>query len=278
MLKISRPRFWLYEAGTFGIGYVASMATMRELLRPEALLWFLFFLIPANLLIYGVNDIFDYETDKLNPKKVEYEALVEPHERKTLFTVIAILVLLFIPIILKLSLLPAISLFLFFFFAIFYSAPPIRAKARPFFDSFFSAGHYVATGAFGYVLLSGKSFPWIAILAGVSWAISMHAYSAVPDIKADSAAGLKTIATKTGEKNTLYLCATLYTISGILFSGIIGPKAFLFTLIYLGIVYLSLQAKNDEDLWRLYKIFPIVNFLVPTIATIIFMAQTFADK
>jgi len=254
------------------------MATMRELLRPEALLWFLFFLIPANLLIYGVNDIFDYETDKLNPKKVEYEALVEPHERKTLFTVIAILVLLFIPIILKLSLLPAISLFLFFFFAIFYSAPPIRAKARPFFDSFFSAGHYVATGAFGYVLLSGKSFPWIAILAGVSWAISMHAYSAVPDIKADSAAGLKTIATKTGEKNTLYLCATLYTISGILFSGIIGPKAFLFTLIYLGIVYLSLQAKNDEDLWRLYKIFPIVNFLVPTIATIIFMAQTFADK
>jgi 4-hydroxybenzoate polyprenyltransferase len=29
----------------------------------------IYFTYPANLLVYGVNDIFDYETDKLNAKK-----------------------------------------------------------------------------------------------------------------------------------------------------------------------------------------------------------------
>jgi lycopene elongase/hydratase (dihydrobisanhydrobacterioruberin-forming) len=45
-----------------------------------------YFLISANIWIYGINDIYDYETDKLNPKKTEgYEALVTPPEQKSLW-------------------------------------------------------------------------------------------------------------------------------------------------------------------------------------------------
>ena len=38
-----------------------------------------YFLIPANILIYGINDIFDYDTDKLNPKKGTYEAFIDEY-------------------------------------------------------------------------------------------------------------------------------------------------------------------------------------------------------
>lgn len=50
---------------------------------------------------------------------------------------------------------PTIIAFLaFLFFAGQYSAKPIRAKGRPGRDSFFSAGHYIATAAFGFFLIN----------------------------------------------------------------------------------------------------------------------------
>ena len=45
-------------------------------------------LLRRNLLIYGVNDIYDYETDKLNEKKNTYETLVTPGLRSKLWLAI----------------------------------------------------------------------------------------------------------------------------------------------------------------------------------------------
>ncbi len=75
VLRISRPRFWIYELGPYMIGVLGAILTSQQS-RETINLWrvFLFgfyFLIPANIWIYGINDIYDYETDKLNPKKVE---------------------------------------------------------------------------------------------------------------------------------------------------------------------------------------------------------------
>jgi 4-hydroxybenzoate polyprenyltransferase len=47
-----------------------GISTLRDNII-QVLLFGLYFLIPANIRIYGINDIYDYETDKLNPKKVE---------------------------------------------------------------------------------------------------------------------------------------------------------------------------------------------------------------
>lgn len=106
-----------------------------------------YFLVPANIWIYGINDIYDYETDKLNPKKQGYEALVEPKEHKKLWTRILATSLPFL-FVLPLSITTYISFLLFLFFSAQYSATPIRAKGRPVLDSLFSAGHYIATAAF----------------------------------------------------------------------------------------------------------------------------------
>jgi 4-hydroxybenzoate polyprenyltransferase len=165
ILNISRPRFWLYEMGTYFIGVLVATSFLDNFLRPEILVFALFFLIPANILIYGVNDIFDYETDKLNPKKVEYEALLVPEKHKAVWIWILSTNIPFLIYAFTLSAKTGIYLLIFYFFAVFYSATPIRAKIRPFFDSLFSAGHYIFTGVFGYFLAGGEGFPLVGFIA-----------------------------------------------------------------------------------------------------------------
>jgi len=270
ILSISRPRFWVYEFGTFSFGALAAFTPFSELLAFPVLFFAFYFLIPANILIYGINDIFDYETDKLNPKKNEYEKLLEPKNQKKVWYWIIFTNLPFIIGAFWLPFPALISFFIFIFFASFYSAKPIRAKAIPFLDSLFSACHYIATGVFGYYLLGGVSFPTIGVTAGILWAIAMHAYSAVPDIKADEDAKLSTIATTLREHGTLWLCITFYGTSAYLGFTKLGLGILLYGLVYIGLMILSLKKVKHGglNLFNLYKIFPYINILAGAVMTI----------
>lgn len=267
LLKISRPRFWIYEIGPYivGVSAAAGFATEPWLLIPT-LIFFLFFTYPANIYIYGINDIFDYETDKLNPKKVQYESLVMPDEWPKLWRNIILFCLPFLIygfFVLKIEAL--IAFLAFFFFAGFYSASPIRAKARPFLDSIFSAGHYIATAVFSYLMISNflnQQISWtnlsICTFAGMFWAIAMHAYSAVPDIQADRDAKLETIATKLEKNKTIILCAVLYALSGILAFQFLGIISIILSAVYVIFMLKSLKT-TDEELFKIYTYFPKIN-------------------
>lgn len=320
VLRVSRPRFWLYLFGPFLIGIVAAiriedwlrldfLARLRALRyfqeglfagipllisnlwqeQPELLfgiagmtvLLLGYFLFPANLLVYGVNDLFDAETDALNPKKQGYESrLTEkriPHLiiyivlAQAPWILLALSSLMFSPFS-PMAVVPGLLLCLFFFFAIFYSAPPIRAKARPFIDSAFNI-LYLFPGLISYVSLSPAlngfqmefRFPWLATLAGACWCMAMHAYSAVPDIEADTRARLRTIATELGARKTLILCSMLYTTSAIIACFIIDSTALRSIFLLLGAVYVILMRISlirKDDLMPVYKRFPLVNTLV----------------
>jgi lycopene elongase/hydratase (dihydrobisanhydrobacterioruberin-forming) len=269
LLTISRPRFWIYELGPYVVGIAAaSQGEHHVWLLFPVLLYLIFFLYPANIYIYGINDIFDYETDKLNPKKVSYESLVEPHEWKKLWTHILIISAPFLLYALFTLPIPAlVALLAFFFFAGFYSAKPIRAKARPVLDSIFSAGHYVATGVFSYILvrdLLDIDIAWgplaLCVAAGMSWALSMHAYSAVPDIEADKGAKLSTIATTLGKRGTIILCAFLYALASALVFQYIGIVSVVLGSVYLFLMAISLRT-TEEQLFKVYTYFPTINTL-----------------
>lgn len=269
LIKISRPRFWIYEIGPYIIGVLAAAQSEHEVwLMPLTIIFFIFFTYPANIYIYGINDVYDYDTDKLNPKKISYESLVMPDEQKGLLKHITYTTLPFLIFsLIFLSTQSLIFLLAFLFFAGFYSATPIRAKARPVLDSIFSAGHYIATAVFSYILISNlleKPISWLTVsilsCAGMFWAVAMHAYSAVPDIKADSDAGLSTIATKFGKKYTVILCALLYISSGILSFSHLGYISILLTIVYVLFMTISLRA-NEDKFFKIYKLFPIVNTL-----------------
>ena len=275
VLRISRPRFWLYEAATFGlVGTVSALNGFSFFSDWRYWIFALYFLIPANILIYGINDIFDYETDKLNPKKGDdaYEALVPPERQHSLWKWILftnIPFFFFVPLSLPLIL----SFFAFVFFASFYSAEPIRAKAKPVIDSLFSAGHYVATGVFGYFLAGGESFPFIGIIAGMLWAVAMHAYSAVPDIKADLQAGLQTIAIMIGEKRTIALCWFFYTLAGYLVKDIIPFASIVGVATFSYFMWRSQRAKTPEALFKLYTYFPLINTIIGALVSMELFAK-----
>ena len=260
LFRLSRPRFWMYVFGPFIVGALIASDSPRDYLSLQNLLWALFFLFPANLLIYGANDIFDFETDVLNAKKRGYEDLVPPDERKTLWKKIALFCLPFLPF---LAFTPRncwLAMAGFLFFSLFYSAPPIRAKARPITDSVFNV-LYIFPGVFGYFLAGGANFQFSIFLAAWMWAMAMHAYSAVPDISADKEANVPTVATFLGIRGTLFFCWILYLLAALLTFPVLGWLSLVLGAIYSILMIRSLKANSENGVMKIYRSFPLVNTL-----------------
>ncbi len=223
----------------------------------------LYFTFPANFLLYGVNDLFDYETDKHNPKKQHYELLLKPADQRRLIKAIW---LWNVPLLTGwlISAIPTPArwgLIGFVFFGVFYSAPPIRAKAKPLIDSFFNI-LYIFPAIISYGLLTSQYPPMMLLVAAALWCMAMHAYSAVPDIAADKKAGLSTIATRLGQRNTLLFCLAGFIISAAVAFNSLGTFSIAAGLIYAGMVVASLVNPNRNHVLKLYKWFPLINMVV----------------
>jgi 4-hydroxybenzoate polyprenyltransferase len=258
LLKVSRPRFWFYVLGPYLVGLVAGAGELSELVNPIYLLIGLYFTFPANLLIYGVNDIFDYETDRLNAKKDEYETLVEPDSRGRIWIAITVTNLPFAAIFFFANFAASAAVIGFLFFSVFYSAPPIRAKTKPFLDSAFNI-LYAMPGLLGYSLLSGE-FPPVAIaIAAMCWTAAMHAYSAIPDIDADKEAGISTIATVCGAYGTIAICLVLYAASAVLSAPYLGFASVTLGSAYVLLMLASFVSARSGRIFKLYKAFPLIN-------------------
>ncbi len=260
LLKTSRPRFWIYLLGPALIGMISALSVNGQWTW-AAIGILLVFTFPANLFIYGVNDVFDQETDRLNPKKQGYEQLLDPKKTRVLFFAIGASLIPFLGVLLMLPRSANISFLIFIFLGAFYSAPPIRAKAKPFLDALFNC-LYLLPALVAWFAFGGGALHWPLVIAGGAWCMAMHAYSAVPDIAVDRASGIRTIATFLQKKGTLYFCTVLYLMSARIASFSIGNIALLFGLVYLVLMFVSLQAKTAEELFRVYRFFPWINTLI----------------
>ncbi|NOT47594.1 MAG: prenyltransferase [Acidobacteria bacterium] len=261
LIQVSRPRFWLYVLGPYLVGLAAGASSRSDFASIAVAAFAVYFLFPANLLIYGVNDIFDFETDKLNPKKQDYELLVTPAERRGLVLAIAVLN---VPFIIAAFFLNGVAIFAmtgFLLLSVFYSAWPIRAKAIPIVDSMFNA-LYVMPGVFGYGIMTGNLPPVLAMAAAFLWTMAMHAYSAIPDIASDRQAGVETVATFLGKYGTILFCSACYLGSAIFAFPLLGIFAGLFGLIYLTLMALSVFGRNSSGIFGIYRHFPTINSAV----------------
>ncbi|MFZ0441910.1 MAG: prenyltransferase [Methanobacterium sp.] len=228
LFKVSRFRFWIYTGGTYVVGYALGFTALPDFFRPEYYLYLFYFFIPANIFIYGVNDYWDEETDILNPKKDEKEYRVKNAERKKLLNAIY-LVTGFSLILMVFQNLPEKIIFtIFLLLSYFYSAKPLRFKEKPFLD--FSSNYlYIMPGIFAYYLAS-HSIPSLIILVGAYLHISaMHIFSAIPDIKYDTDAGITTTPVFIGEKASLILCLIFWLGLSIIVVNLAGyyPLSFL---------------------------------------------------
>ncbi len=221
----SRPLSWVNTAFPFAAAY---FVTTREV-DLTLVLGTLYFLIPYNLAMYGINDVFDYESDLRNPRKGGVEgALLDPAVHRA--TLIAALVT-NVPFLVYLfavgSVLSGAVLVLSVFAVIAYSAPRLRFKERPFLDSFTSSTHFVSPAVFALTLAEAVFTPalWALLAAFFLWGLASHAFGAVQDIIADREGGISSIATVIGAKATVRLSFLAYVLAGALLIGIGLPGA-----------------------------------------------------
>ncbi|MFB6122583.1 MAG: prenyltransferase [Haloferacaceae archaeon] len=262
LLRTSRPRFWLYLAGPVLVGAVYGAESLADLRSVRTVALVAYFLVPANVLLYGVNDVFDADADAENPKKADREVRYAG-DRLVPAAVVASAVLGG----LLLTTLPAVAGAAFAAFlalALGYSAPPVRFKARPFLDSL-SNGLYVLPGVVAYAALAGSLPPLPALVGGWLWTMGMHTFSAIPDIEADRRAGIRTTATVLGTRRTYWYCGLCFLAAAGVF-GVLHPGL----AVALGVypVVVAAIARSDVAVTRAYWWFPAINTVVGGVLTL----------
>lgn len=270
----SRPISWVNTAYPYGLAYwLASGDTGTNL-------WIgvLFFLIPYNLLMYGINDVFDYESDLRNPRKGGIEgALLEP--RWHAITVKAA-VWSCVPFVIFLTLvgnsLSTGWLYLTLFMVIAYSAKGLRFKEKPFLDSLTSSSHFFGPMIFGLALAEINLLDpviLVSIFAFLLWGAASHAFGAVQDVRADREAGIKSIATVIGARATVRLALAGYLVAAILLTTLQWPLALaaLASVPYLAILapFWNITDETCEKANRGWKKFIWLNFFAGAIITLL---------
>lgn len=208
---ISRPISWPNTAYPFAATYIIAGGNIDATL----LLGTLYFLIPYNLLMYGVNDVYDYESDIKNPRKGGIEGMREARAfhptilKAAIWSNIPFLIYLF----LQGTIVSRFVLAAVVFFVIAYSLKGLRFKEKPVLDSITSSLHFVGPMVYALSLVGFSSQAWIVVAAFFVWGVASQAWGAVQDIIPDRAGDLKSIATFLGARRTVWLALILYMIA-----------------------------------------------------------------
>lgn len=275
LFTVSRPISWVNTAFPFGAGYL--------LLGGEVDLVFiigsLFFLIPYNLLMYGVNDVFDYESDLRNPRKGGLEGAVEEKQFHPVILIACAVAT--VPFIIALGVLLStptfITLLAVLFFVVAYSIKGLRFKEVPILDSITSSLHFVGPLVVAMALFD---FPLQVIPYAVAfflWGMASHMFGAVQDIIPDRKGGLQSIATVFGARGTTILSLALYTLaSGIVFlQGGLSMVVGIVGLAYVVNVapYLRVTDKTSAITNKGWKRFLWINYAVGAIITLVLLVS-----
>lgn len=255
LFVVSRPVSWLNTAYPFAAGYFV--------LQPSVDLLFivgtLFFLIPYNLLMYGVNDVYDYESDIRNPRKggMEGAKSAKALHRPILIAATLTTVPFLIALLILGNPLANLTLAIVVFFVLAYSIKGLRFKEIPLLDSVTSSIHFVGPLVYALTLVGFETEAWPLLLAFFLWGMASHAFGAVQDIIADREGGLASIATILGAKRTVRFAAVLYLLSSVILISHSTPAAIVGVvgLIYVANIapYLSIsdaQAERANTAWR----------------------------
>ena len=215
LVMSSRPLSWVNTAFPFAAGYL--MTTHRVDLT--FIVGTLFFLIPYNVAMYGINDVFDYESDLRNPRKGGLEGAVLDRRlhRLTLWVALATNLPFLVFLVIVGSPLSWLVLAVSMFAVVAYSLKGLRFKEIPFLDSVTSSTHFVSPAIYGLVLAGAVFTPalWLILAAYFLWGVASHAFGAIQDIQADREGGLASVATVMGARFTARFALGAYFLAGV---------------------------------------------------------------
>ncbi|GAA1992369.1 prenyltransferase [Microbacterium pumilum] len=273
LLVSSRPVSWINTAYPFAAAYLLAARQVDATL----VIGTLFFLVPYNLAMYGINDVFDYESDLRNPRKGgAHGAVLDIRLHRLILWAAALSCLPFVVYLVIVGspwswLVLAASLF----FVVFYSAPPLRLKEVPFADSITSSIHFFSPAVYALVL-AGAAWTWqlvAVIVAFALWGVASHAFGAVQDVVADRTAGISSIATARGARWTVRFSLACYAGAAlvILFTAWPGPLAAVAVVPYLVLVwpFRNITDETATEATRGWRRFLWVNQLAGFVVTLL---------
>ena len=207
----SRPISWPNTAFPFAAGYIMVSHHVSLLF----VIGTLYFLIPYNLMMYGVNDVFDYESDILNPRKGGLEgAKLAKSQHRNILIAVAVTNVPFLVVLFSYGTVAAkLTLAAVVFMVLAYSVPKLRFKERPLLDSITSSCHFVGPLVYALVLLGWHHNYWPFVLAFFCWGMASHAFGAVQDIIPDREGKLSSIGTVLGARATTWFALGLYAVA-----------------------------------------------------------------
>ena len=272
LIQSSRPISWINTAFPFAATYVF----FTDKIDLTLIIGTLFFLIPYNLLMYGINDVFDYESDLRNPRKGGIEgALLDKSLHKLTIWVSALSCVPFVGYLVWVgNVWASLALAFALFTVLAYSVKGLRFKEKPFLDSLTSATHFVNPMIFA-ALLVGESLAqpvlWQALIAFTFWGMASHAFGAVQDVRADREGGIASIATVIGARATTRFAFFLYLAAGLLMAsaGMPAASAAIAAVPYLAILlpFLSITDETCETANQGWRRFIWLNFFAGAIVT-----------
>ncbi len=275
----SRPFWWINTAAPYFVGYLCVTRSFSI----ELLIGTIYFLFPYNLAMYGINDIFDYESDIKNPRKTGIDGSVLAQSKHPwLWFWVAVTNLPFIVYFFMTGSCAAnVWLITMIFMVLAYSIKWLRFKEIPIFDSMTSAFHYSSPFMFG-ILYAGGAELWLpAFVTFYIWVMANHAFGAIQDITPDREGNIDSVATVFGAAKTIILVLFGYSIAAILpivFYGWYGVVVSILLLPYVYLVAKTLPARHDDKapIFRQnWKRFLYVNYAVGFLLSMYLIAIAF---
>jgi 4-hydroxybenzoate polyprenyltransferase len=193
LIQVSRPIIWPVLPLVYALGINASHAEWTA----AAIAQMVLLTFPMNLIGCGLNDIYDYESDRRSTRRrAVWGALVTQEDRPFIWQAC----LTMMPLVIFGScitrnwdnMIATVTLVLG---AWLYSVPPVRLKERPPLDSISNGlGYFLLPFVMGYSLgANPREMPLRYYLLAVS-VCGIHALATAADYESDRAAGHKTLA------------------------------------------------------------------------------------
>lgn len=271
LFATSRPVSWVNTAYPFAAGYLVMGGNVDV----RFVLGTLFFLIPYNLLMYGINDVYDYESDIRNPRKGSVEGAITPKKYHPLiiWSSVGLTLPFVIAQLLTGTIVSSVALLAVLFFVVAYSAKGLRFKEVPFLDSITSSIHFVGPLIVAYSLVGSTTEGWIAAAAFFAWGVASQAFGAVQDVVPDREAKIRSIATILGARLTVRFSLGMYLLASIITAAIGGSTAFVVAasgLVYAANVwpYVMITDKTSSQARPGWRRFMWLNYVVGAVVSI----------
>jgi 4-hydroxybenzoate polyprenyltransferase len=199
LIQVSRPIIWPVLPLVYLLGMHASDATLSL----AAIVQLIALTFPMNLIGCGLNDLFDYESDRRSARRrYVWGAVVGGADRSFVWRACVAMM----PLVVFSgaatrdwnNFVATVALVLV---AWLYSAPPARLKERPPLDSLANGlGYFLLPLSMGYSLAADpRTMPLRYYLLALS-VCGVHALTTAADYDADKAAGQRTLATAYGRR------------------------------------------------------------------------------